>query len=53
MNHLEMEEYVRAHSKKVHKDSYDTVFTFGLSTDLVNPKVMSPNDFANHGPYIV
>ena len=53
MNHMEMEEYVRAHSKKVHKDSYDMVFTFGLSTDLVNPKVMSPNDFANHGPYIV
>jgi hypothetical protein len=50
---MEMEEYVRAHSKKVHADSYDTVFTFGLSTDLVNPKVMSPNEFASYVPYII
>jgi hypothetical protein len=52
MNHMEMGDYVREHSKKIHNESYDRVFSLG-AIDIVNPKVMSPNDFANCGPYII
>jgi len=52
MIYMDMEDYVRKHSKKIHKESYDIVFSLG-AIDIVNPKVMSPNDFANCGPYII
>lgn len=52
MIHIELEDFIHKHSKKIHNDSYDVIFSIG-AVEIVNPKVMSLNDFSNYGPYII
>jgi hypothetical protein len=52
MNHFEMVEYVRRNSVKLHPEGYETVFRIGI-IELVDPVVMTPNDFANFCPYLL
>lgn len=48
----ELQDYVRFHSKKIHKDSHDTVFSWGV-IDFVNPKVMLLSEFGDTMPALI
>lgn len=52
MNLFELQGYVRLHSKKLHPEGFETVFHIG-AIELVDPKVMTPEDFVNFCPYIM
>jgi hypothetical protein len=52
MNILEIQDYIRSHSKKIHEDSHDTVFSWAF-VDFVNPRVMLVSDFVDFLPALI
>lgn len=52
MNLCALQDYVREHSQKIHPKSTDTIFRIGM-IGFVNPRIQTPNDFANEAPYFL
>ena len=52
LNCMEIKDYVRENSHKLHPESSDVVFRIGM-IEFVNPQVMSADDFVDFGPYFV
>jgi hypothetical protein len=46
-------DYIRAHSRRLHPKGNDVVCYLFSVEGLVNPRVMSPNDYANYCPFIL
>jgi hypothetical protein len=49
---MEIKDYVRENSHKLHPESNDVVFKVGF-IEFVNPEVMSKEDFIDFLPYYV
>ena len=47
-----MYDYVRNQSQLIHPKRRDRIFRMGL-IEIINPKVMLPNDFATRTPYLI
>lgn len=52
LNWLEISEYVRLNSQRIHPDGSETIFRLG-GIEFVNPEVMSVQDFVDRGPYLI
>jgi hypothetical protein len=52
MNMIELQNYVRRASHRLHSDGHDLVFRWG-TLDLVNPRVMMYGDFVDTSPAII
>lgn len=52
MDLLAMRDYVRENSESIHVNSFDRVFRLGV-IELVNPEVMTVDDFADTTPYLI
>lgn len=51
LNWLEFSEEIRTQTKLVHADGSDRVLNF-MGVELINPQVMTPQDFANYIPFL-
>ena len=51
LNYNEFNDEIRKMTKKIHKDGDDVVWNF-MGVELVNPKVMTANDFADYMPFL-
>ena len=49
---LEMKEWVRENSECIHPNSYDRLLRLG-TIELVNPEVMTIDDFADFCPHLI
>ena len=49
---MELVEYIRNESKKIHPKSNDTIFKWGV-IEFVNPRVFTLNDFVNNCPALI
>jgi hypothetical protein len=49
---MEFKDHIQRQTKKLHPKSHDTVWCWG-TTEFINPKVMSVDDFANFCPAII
>ena len=52
LTYFELRDKIRAQSKRLHEDSTDTVWHWGVM-GFVNPQVMTLGDFANSCPAII
>ena len=52
MNFFEFKDFVRENSELTHPNGTDRVFQLG-TVELMNPKVMCPDDYAKFLPYII
>lgn len=52
MNSFEIQDYIRRNSRKIMKNSFDTVFSFGV-IDFVNPEIITVDDFHKNLCYII
>ena len=48
----EMKDLIRSQSNYLHKDSTDTIWTWGTQ-DFINPKVMMVDDYMNFLPALI
>ena len=52
LNCMEIKDYVRENSHKLHPEGDDVVFKVGM-IEFINPQVMSPGDFADFCPHFI
>ncbi len=52
LNCMEIKDYIRENSHKLHPEGDDVVFKVGIM-EFVNPEVMSKEDFIDRLPYLV
>ena len=52
LSYLKMKDHIRTNSRKIHKNSHETVFSWG-TIDFVNPEIMMVSDFAQRSPALI
>ena len=52
LDFFDMSEFIRCKSKKIHPKGNDVIFSIG-AIELVNPRVMSADEFLDHIPYLI